>query len=204
MKQAVKYLISNGLTKYSGVGGAIVCLLAFCLITLSSADLMAQDSATVRIRVDIDNVSLTVDEVLVELDSYGNKLNAEAYFILQLVPGSKNLSFSHPDYELITRSVTLVAGEVTSLEIRFIADTVQVGSSIVKLASIPDSAEITIDGITQSGVAPQEFDLVAGEHTIELILPGYEPLSHTITLTAETIVTLEFLLRAIISRYPNT
>jgi hypothetical protein len=67
------------------------------------------------------------------------------------------------------------------------------GESLCKLSSIPDHAEIAVDG-EFVGQTPADLRLAAGRHTIELSAEGYRPFVRTLTGIAGSTVTLNITL----------
>ena len=172
-------------------------LIILLLVIATWSSISAQDdTSSVMIVVDVEGVTLQVNGVEVTEDSYGNLLRANATFILRLQPGEYNLVFSHPDYPQAVRNIVVTAGEVTSLDITFIEVVVPVGEAVLKISTVPDSAEVVINGETQSESLPLRLDVLSGEYTIEVIRAGYEPLTHEIMIQPAKTYSLEFLLKA--------
>lgn len=170
------------LLKYSGLALGLLLLLVSSFVSAQEAD-----TASVKIKVDIAGVSVLLNNDTLLIDSYGNRLIVDAWFVLNLEAGDYHFNFQHPDYDNQVRELTLGRGEVATLEIRFLPeevisarDTVVTERYRIAVLSTPIEAMITLDGTMLSEETPTDIRLSAGAHEIEVQKDGWEPLTHTI------------------------
>lgn len=109
--------------------------------------------------------------------------------IRELEPGDYTISVIHPYYEIKEISLSLDRGEL-------VEQTIELAPVQGELAitSKPDSANITINGETQTST-PATLTLTGGEYPLQISLDGYEPIAETIEITREApLVTRDYLL----------
>ncbi|MEE8577889.1 MAG: PEGA domain-containing protein [candidate division Zixibacteria bacterium] len=171
-------------------------------LSIGSATAQTQDStAVVRIRVDIDSVSISMNDSPITVDSYGNQLTANAWFILNVDPGSYRFRFIHRENDLIDRNLTAVLGEVATIDLTYIepiipTDTLPVaGTGSVRLLSVPDSSTIMLDQELLAQPTPTLTILSSGKHSLEILREGFEPIEHSLELEPDSTVSLIFKLR---------
>jgi hypothetical protein len=168
-------------------------LTVLAVAVLWSVSVSAQESADsgiIRLRVDLDSVMVSLDErTPLALDSYGNPLRGDAWFLFEVTTGIHVVSLSHPRYESIARTVTVVRDEVTTLEINFISDTTAADGIVgpptaaavltrLIVTSDPPRATVSIIGRSEQLETPTELNLPAGEYRLVVVAPGYDTLQH--------------------------
>lgn len=167
------------------------------LILLLTQTAFAQDTASVKIRVDVDDVLLTINGDTVTEDSHGSRLTKEAWFILNLTAGDYEFMFNHVGFEAQSQSVTLVLGQIVTLDITFLRPVTPPGpvTGAVTVQSEPDSAAIMVDGVALKSITPARLDLEVGERMVEVIGMNCEPLSRSITVDSMHQIIMKYILR---------
>lgn len=181
----------------------IIFGMAALLLALLSADVQksyAADSASVKIRVDIENVSVSVNDSAVSLDSYGSSLSANTWFILNLSPGQYSFAFYHADYDSVKREINIAAGEIEDIEIYYLSQpsdtlTDEVGIGVIQVTSVPDSVFIVVNGNQIEEQTPASLQLPYGIYNIEVNKEGLEPLSDSVRLNSSSNIIMEYLMR---------
>ena len=82
------------------------------LVLLLVHPTFAQDTASVKIRVDVDDVLLTVNADTVAEDSHGSHLTKGAWFILNLTAGDYEFILNHARFEAQHQSVSLAPSQI--------------------------------------------------------------------------------------------
>lgn len=110
---------------------------------------------------------------------------------VMVAPGSHTLRIRLAGYSEYTDVVTVVAGEITDVWVDMIAL-----SEVLAVETTPEGAHVFVDG-TFLGDTPTEVELIDGERTLRLVLPGFEEITRTVTAVAGTHDTLTLTLNAI-------
>lgn len=167
------------------------------LILLLTQSAFAQDSATVKIRVGVHNVLLTINGDTVTEDSHGSRLTKEAWFILNLTAGDYEFIFNHAGFEAQQQSVSLAPGQIVTLDITFLRPVTPPGpvTGAVTVQSEPDSAAIMVDGVALKSITPARLDLEVGERMVEVAIANYEPLAKGITVDSMHRSIMKYILR---------
>lgn len=110
---------------------------------------------------------------------------------VMVAPGSHTLRIRLAGYSEYTDVVAVVAGEITDVWVDMIAL-----SEVLAVETTPAGAHVFVDG-TFLGDTPTEVELIDGERTLRLVLPGYEEATRTVTAVAGTHDTLTLTLSAI-------
>ncbi len=187
----------KNILKHSGLILGLALLLASSFVSAQDTD-----TASVKIKVDVESVTILLNDDSLLLDSYGNQLIAGAWFVLNLSSGDYQFSFHHPDYDSQTRQLMLGKDEIGTIEIRFLPEEIAPPedttgttlSSLISIHSTPVEAMITLDGTMLTEETPTEIRLNSGPHQIELLLDGWEPLSHTVEISNSNSIILNYLL----------
>ncbi|MDH3891916.1 MAG: PEGA domain-containing protein [candidate division Zixibacteria bacterium] len=172
--------------------------MAFSLLVLLFAHAAAaQDTASVKIKVDVDNVLLTVNSDTVAEDSHGSSLTKGAWFILNLPVGDYEFGFNHAGFETQHQSVSLTPNQIVTLDIAFLPPVIpaEPATGAVTVESEPDSATIMVDGRAVESVTPAQLDLAVGERMVEVVGPGFELLSKTVTVDSMHRTIMKYTLR---------
>jgi hypothetical protein len=177
----------------------------------------------VRLRVDLDSVTVNLNGDLWVANSSTNYAPVGVWTDITLAPGSHVFEFQHPDYTPFAREVTIIAGQTEDIDINFTgkppespdsaivpsstheierpvpedsAVTVAAGDTVVmNVVTDPDSAEVFVDGRSTGLVGPGAFSVVVGQHLVEVFKEGFEPLSHRIEVAANKSVQVKFSLK---------
>ena len=167
------------------------------LVLLFVHPTFAQDTASVKIRVDVDDVLLTVNADTVAEDSHGSHLTKGAWFILNLTAGDYEFILNHARFVAQHQSVSLEPSQIVTLDITFLPPVAPSGpvTGAVTVESEPDSAAILIDGIAVEPVTPANLDLVVGERMVEVIGADCEPLSKAVTIDSLHRTIMKYILR---------
>lgn len=166
-------------------------------VMLFAHPVFAQDSVSVKIRVDVDDVLLTINADTVTEDSYGSRLTKEAWFILNLTAGDYEFRFDQAGFETQHRSVSLAPGQIVTLDITFLppATPPRPVTGAVTVESDPDSASILVDGTAVDMVTSAQLNLVVGERTVEVVVADYEPLAQAVTVDSMHRSIMKYILR---------
>ncbi len=174
-------------------------LTVYVLIFAVVPNAVAQDSGLVRVQVDLDGTSVSINGSEISQDSFGNSLEAKQWFILKLPVGEYRFVLSHIEYSPFKELVTVYKDRVTNLHRFFVdtekavpVDTLPEVVSIVKVLTDPDSAVVVLDGTADTLLAPCEVELSIGKHELSALSDGFEELSHQLNITGADPVTLLF------------
>jgi len=152
-----------------------------------------------RIQIDIDEVTLTIDEKNIGSDSYGNRLLKQSSFILSLASGHHNLIFSAENYEPIDTAITIVFNEILALNIKFLVDKSTIKPIVepvnVNIIAQPDSINILVNNKPDTMTTPVSISLVPGTLSFIAFREGYQSLINNYELNKNKSTTLEFLLK---------
>lgn len=152
-----------------------------------------------RIQIDVNNATLTIDGEIISIDSYGNRLIGQSSFILSLSPGDYNLIFSAENYRPIDTTITMVLNEVLPLNIQFIVDDLAVDSVMnpvnVNITSQPENIKILLKNKSDTITTPDSVSLLPGTLSFNAFCEGYQSLVTNYELAANDNVSLEFLLK---------
>lgn len=177
--------------------------LALALLLLSTfATAQEQNTALIKIKVDVEGVTILLNEDSLLVDSYGSPLLAEAWFVLNLLPGEYQFSFLHPDYDTQIRELTVEQAEIATIEVRFLPEDVPPIDSAsitaittrVSLSSVPLEAMIMLDGKMLEDETPAYIKVGSGAHDIEVLKDGWEPLTHTVRINSSNAIVLNYIL----------
>ena len=113
-----------------------------------------------------------------------------------LTPGEHTIKLVLPGYPNMTRTVTAEAGKRSHLDLIF--EDVTAGEDAagwIAITSIPTNASIYLDG-SATGMRTNATleDVPVGEHTIELMLPGYQNATRSVTVEESERITLGLIL----------
>jgi len=111
---------------------------------------------------------------------------------LQNTPGSYQIIISREGFASHTQTVQVIAGGIVPVH----AVLAEVPSGTVTVTSTPPGAVVTIDGRERGPSPLSEFRLEVGDHLVEVSLPGYDPVSQTVTITRRrnSVMTAELLM----------
>ncbi len=118
-----------------------------------------------------------------------------------LLPGEHTIELVLPGYRNITRTITVEVGECSLLDLVFENTTpgkATTRTGKITVSSVPKNASIYFDG-KETGFRTNVTleDLSPGEHTIELVLPGYRNITRTVTIEEGKQITLDLSLSSI-------
>ena len=118
-----------------------------------------------------------------------------------LLPGEHTIELVLPGYRNITRTITVEVGECSLLDLVFENTTpgkATTRTGKIAVSSVPKNASIYFDG-KETGFRTNVTleDLSPGEHTIELVLPGYRNITRTVTIEEGKQITLDLSLSSI-------
>jgi hypothetical protein len=105
--------------------------------------------------------------------------------------GSHTIRIRRPGYSEYTDVVTVEGGAETEVWVDMLAL-----SEVLEVETTPAGAHVFVDE-TFLGDTPTEVELIDGDRTIRLVLPGYEEVTRTVTAVAGTRETLHVDLEAI-------
>jgi hypothetical protein len=147
-------------------------------LTLSKLPELPPSTGTLEI--DIYPTKVTAD---VAVD--GKSLGVGHEFRGELLAGKHDIQVTSPEYEPLTRSITITAGQTTQVPLQMVAvprAPAPPTTGILELRIIPEFAEIEVDG-NQMGVANGfKRELAAGAHQVEIYAEGYETRREVITV----------------------
>ncbi len=181
----------------------IIVIFTLLIFPLSS---YSSDTSSVRIMTDVENVSILINNDSLEFDSFGNRLMANKWFILNLPVDTYSISFNHPDYLSRDTVFVLKTDSLITLNINFLepSPTVQpdnyqaiYSDSIITviIRSVPSNANIMIDGEQIDSTTPYQATIDSGFHEFLVVSEGWEPLIHTIHNEGFNEINLNFLLK---------
>ena len=110
----------------------------------------------------------------------GNPIAAAPHLEIELRPGVRSLTVDDPYHRRATREVVVKRGEET----RLVVD-LQPLRGRLEIASIPTGAAVAIGG-QDRGRTPGVHEVEGGEHTVEVTLAGYKPVTDTVRITNTT------------------
>ncbi len=168
----------------------------------------AQQVGSVKMKIDLDSVSVDLDGNPLSLDSIGLALTADNWTTVTVVAGEHLFQFSHPQHDPISRRVMVAEGVEAVLDIQFLPnpptdqpapaeDTVWADTATLVVTSTPDSASIYLNNRELLKPTPFTLDVSTGAHVLELFKEGYEPLAHRIEVASNQSASLNFLLKTL-------
>ena len=107
----------------------------------------------------------------------GDPVAAAPHLEIELRPGVRSLTVDDPYHRRATREVVVKRGEET----RLVVD-LQPLRGRLEIASTPPGAAVAIDG-QDRGRTPGVHEVEGGEHTVEITLAGYKPVTDTVRIT---------------------
>lgn len=175
----------------------VIFLLVIC------GSLMAQDSALVRIRLDVDQAELDINGQKTEFDSFGNKLTKDSWFILHLETGEYQFSLTSLPFIKLDTTIVFTSNQTFTWDLRLttrpvseivLYETKPENVEVVQLDlfSDPDSCEIYFNGVKQSFMSPKTIYMNPGMYKFQMDKDGYEPLTADIDLRGFQKVTATF------------
>jgi hypothetical protein len=180
----------------------IVIIIAFMLFAVPIFAQETPVTGQARIRVDLDSVTITVDNILTDLDSFGNPLAKDLWFIVNLPPGEHTFILIHPEYTPYEVTGDLEIGAAFTIDYNFIPaeiidTTVELEEDYATLilTSDPDSANIFINDRTDLVVAPDTIVYPTGEYNFISEYSGYKELNHIMTLRKDLTYSINFIMQ---------
>ncbi len=137
---------------------------------------LLEAKATLKITSDPSEASVYVD------DSY----KGTTPLTLQLSPGTHSVKLSKNDYEDYTTSVTLNPGESKT-----ISATLTPTFGYLSIDSTPQGAKVYIDDSYVGDTPLKDYKLPTGEHTVKVVMDGYEEFTKTVTINSGEKVSIE-------------
>jgi len=98
---------------------------------------------------------------------------------LLLPAGAHKLKVSKAGYMSYEESIRIVPGKTLRREVMLLAY-----AGVLRLSSSPSGAEVWIDNGKVGSTPLREFELLVGEHTLRVSLPGYAPFEKELTVMA--------------------
>jgi len=149
----------------------------------------APDSGTVELSV--------VPEATVFVDR--DRIGTVSTRTLSLAPGRYVITFNHPDYRPLRRTINVVAKEKKTLNIDLAEKGIPIdpstrqapGNSALAAAAPQDAtlrvrleprARLTIDGRMVGDTDAHTAVVAPGRHVLQIVHPDYQPLQRTITV----------------------
>ncbi len=178
----------------------ILCVFFLSLITAFSIEAQDIDSTgAIRIKIDVDSVSLTVDGNLTKLDSYGNSLQKDTWFILNMIHGDHKLVFTKGERDSIEKNINVIFEQVSSIDVHFLTvspdTTLEIpGTAFLSLASDPESVRVVIDNFPDTLITPAATSVSSGGHTMTAVSEGFDQLSHKMNFQADKNISIRFLM----------
>jgi len=152
---------------------------------------IANAVAEVEFNLTAETGSIAVSSVPMNASIYldGNATGARTDTVLEAVPvGEHTVELVMPGYRNVTRTVTVEKEECNILDVVLSSENSITGGSSpgtgrIAVASIPANASIYLDGNATVARTNTTLEAVpAGRHTIELVMPGYQNATRTITV----------------------
>lgn len=173
-------------------------------ILMIAYPLIAQaDSTVVRIKTNLDNAKLFINEKEYQTDDYGNILKKDAWFLMKFGEGFYQLQLTHEKYPTIDTTFTLAGEEVHSLVLSFPLESDTINNIInnprtrdFMLLSDPPGGTVTLDGATLEGVTPMTLQVNTDSFTVEVYKDGYEPLVSDLMFAEQQRLQATFILKA--------
>jgi len=134
----------------------------------SSLHLFSQTKGNIEI------ISIPSGAVVFINDSSTNKVTP---LTLELMPGDYNLKLEKTRFETYYGVLNIREGEMGKTEYNLIPS-----AGVVKISTNPDNADIYIDGIYKGKSPIFVFDLISGNHTVEIRKEMYTPYMTSFTL----------------------
>ena len=128
-------------------------------------------------------VSANVSGARISVDGRSDPSWVTPFTIPNIAAGAHNVVISMDGYEDSRQSVTVVAGQTSS-----IAGSLSAPRGELDVVTVPPGAEILIDGKSY-GPSPAHATLAPGNHAYSAKLPGAEPYESTFTIQAGQILT---------------
>ena len=163
------------------------------------------DSSLVRIRIDVENSEIYLDNNRLLQDSFGNRLTPNAWFILNLEVGEYHFYIFNNLLEPLDTTIVLTKDKVESFDLRFISQ--ELASRVFvenppgiqtvpfKIDSDPGSAVILFNDDTLEVATPAELFVQGGVTRFEVVKEGYQPMVSTIDFEMAKNVSAMFKLR---------
>jgi len=131
----------------------------------------------------------------------GNDTGFRTNAILEAVPvGEHTIELVMPGYRNVTRNVTVEEGRCSILDVILVLENSTVGeitggTGRIAVSSVPANASIFLDGKDTGARTNTTLKAVtAGEHTVELGIPGYVNATRTVTIEEGKSITLDLIL----------
>jgi hypothetical protein len=174
-----------------------LALVIIILLSPPGESQQPDSSGIIRLKVDIDSVTLQINSDAVDRDSSGNLLLPDVWFILDRPGGDYEVRFQREGYDPIETDITLLPGEVSSFEAGFLTvkeDTAGIysGNANLNLLSDPDGAKIIIETLADTIITPKTLYLVSGDHSFRAMADGYQDLTQNISIEPDKIISLNF------------
>ncbi|UCC79573.1 MAG: PEGA domain-containing protein [Candidatus Zixiibacteriota bacterium] len=159
----------------------------------------ADSPGIIRVKVDLDSVTLQINSETIENDSYGNALIPDAWFIINLPQGDYEFVFQREGYIQIDTNIAILPGEVYTFDVRFLVveeDTTEIlsGNATLDLTSDPENVSVIVEMIPDTVIAPSTINIKAGDHSFRALADGFEELSHEMAIDADNTISLKFIL----------
>ncbi|HXZ27758.1 MAG TPA: PEGA domain-containing protein, partial [Terriglobales bacterium] len=111
----------------------------------------------------------------VQIDGRSSSTWITPYTATGLAAGAHSISFAKPGYAPVTRSVQVVAGQSTPLEVHLAAVTNALG-----VTSNPAGAAVWVDGKDTGKVTPTQVAVTPGEHKLVVRKAGFKDATTTV------------------------
>ncbi len=107
----------------------------------------------------------------------------QPFNIVSMQPGIHEILLSLPGYQDYSATITVNAGVITPVFVKFVAAPAQEDGNI-NIASSPSGAEIYVDNVYQGYSPLTVHNVAAGTHTVLMKLSGYDDWQTTVQVTA--------------------
>ncbi len=133
--------------------------------------------------------------IYIDGNATGSRTNTT---LVNVSPGEHTIKLVLPGYPNMTRTVTVEAGKRIQIDLIFEGDATDKAATrtgSIAITSFPANASIYIDG-NATGIRTSATlgAIPAGEHTIDLVLPGYRNATRTVTVDEGGHVALDMIL----------
>lgn len=179
----------------------------FLLFTVITFSINATDSTLVRVKVDMDSITLNINEQQQAIDYYGNYLIKDTWFMLFLKPGEYDFIFKKNDSLLSDTTVTIVDQEVITLGYLFLAPIIMDSSKadseitdkkvILTINSDPNSAFVIMNDDSTNQTTPFTVTLPPDSVKIEVYKENYKNLISTMMLELNRKINANFILKTL-------